>query len=161
MGSPWERPGADGQGADAVTTVSHRQSGPEGPWWKTGVLYQIYLRSFGDSNGDGAGDLPGVIDHLDYLQWLGVDGIWLSPVTVSPNADWGYDVADYLRVDPEIGTEDDVDRLIAEAGHRHIRVLLDLVPSHTSERHPWFLDARSSRTAPHRDWYVWADPKPD
>jgi alpha-glucosidase len=130
-------------------------------WWQSGVLYQIYVRSFADSNGDGVGDLPGVIGHLDYLQWLGVDGIWLSPITVSPNADWGYDVADYLAVDPEIGTEDDVDRLIAEAKRRHIRVLLDLVPSHTSERHPWFVDARSSRTAPHRDWYVWVDPKPD
>jgi|HubBroStandDraft_6_1064221.scaffolds.fasta_scaffold113929_1 alpha-glucosidase len=130
-------------------------------WWQSGVLYQIYVRSFADSNGDGVGDLPGVIGHLDYLQWLGVDGIWLSPITVSPNADWGYDVADYLAVDPEIGTEDDVDQLIAEAKRRHIRVLLDLVPSHTSERHPWFVDARSSRTAPHRDWYVWVDPKPD
>ncbi len=76
----------------------------DAPWWKTGVLYQVYVRSFGDSNGDGVGDLPGVIDHLDYLQWLGIDGIWLSPITVSPNADWGYDVADYLAVDPEVGT---------------------------------------------------------
>ncbi len=142
--------------------------GPDSPgmdtasqWWQSGVLYQIYVRSFADSNGDGVGDLPGVIGHLDYLQWLGVDGIWLSPITVSPNADWGYDVADYLAVDPEVGTEDDVARLVAEAKHRGIRVLLDLVPSHTSERHPWFVDARSSRTAPHRDWYVWADPKPD
>jgi alpha-glucosidase len=134
---------------------------PDSPWWQSGVLYQIYVRSFADSNGDGVGDLPGVIGHLDYLQWLGVDGIWLSPITVSPNADWGYDVADYLAVDPEVGTEDDIDRLIAEARHRRIRVLLDLVPSHTSERHPWFRDARTSRTAPHRDWYVWADPKPD
>jgi alpha-glucosidase len=107
------------------------------------------------------GDLRGVIDRLDHLQWLGVDGIWLSPITVSPNADWGYDVADYLAVDPELGTSDDVDRLIAESGRRGIRVLVDLVPSHTSEQHPWFLDARSSLTASHRQWYVWADPMPD
>jgi alpha-glucosidase len=107
------------------------------------------------------GDLTGIIDHLDHLEWLGVDGLWLGPVTVSPNADWGYDVADYLEVDPELGTLDDVDRLIAEAGRRGIRVLLDLVPNHTSEQHPWFVDARSSRTAAHRNWYVWADPGPD
>jgi alpha-glucosidase len=133
----------------------------ESPWWKTGVLYQIYPRSFADSNGDGVGDLPGVIERLDYLQWVGVDGIWLSPVTVSPNADWGYDVADYVAVEPDLGTLGDVDRLIAEAGRRDIRVLMDLVPNHTSEQHEWFVDARSSRTARHRHWYVWADPKAD
>ncbi|HSS10171.1 MAG TPA: alpha-amylase family glycosyl hydrolase [Acidimicrobiales bacterium] len=130
-------------------------------WWKTGVLYQIYPRSFADSNGDGVGDLPGVINHLDHLEWLGVDGIWLSPITVSPNADWGYDVADYCGVQPEYGTLEDLDRLVDEAGRRHIRVLLDLVPNHTSDRHPWFLDGRSSPAAAHRDWYVWADPKGD
>ena len=93
-------------------------------------------------NGDGTGDLPGIIDHLDYLEWLGVDGIWLSPITVSPNADWGYDVADYCAVQPDLGTMDDFDRLVAEAGRRDIRVLLDLVPNHTSEEHPWFVDSR-------------------
>ncbi len=131
------------------------------PWWKTGILYQIYPRSFADSDGDGVGDLAGIIDHLDYLLWLGVDGIWLSPITVSPNADWGYDVADYLAVDPDLGTEADVDRLIAEARSRGLRVLIDLVPNHTSEEHPWFVDARTSPTADHRHWYVWADPKAD
>jgi alpha-glucosidase len=144
-----------------MTDGSRPIRGSEAPWWRTGVLYQVYVRSFGDSNGDGVGDLPGVIDHLDYLQWLGVDGIWLSPITLSPNADWGYDVADYLAVDPVAGTSEDVDRLITQAGHRDIRVLVDLVPNHTSEQHPWFLDARSSRTASRRDWYVWADPRPD
>jgi len=129
-------------------------------WWQNGVLYQIYPRSFADSNGDGVGDLPGIVEHLDHLAWLGVDGLWLSPVTVSPNADWGYDVADYVGVCPELGTQDDVDELVGQAGRRGIRVLLDLVPNHTSDRHPWFQDARSSRGARHRDWYVWADPKP-
>ncbi len=130
-------------------------------WWQTGVLYQIYPRSFADSNGDGTGDLGGIIEHLDYLAWLGVDGLWLSPITVSPNADWGYDVADYLTVDPDFGSVDDLDRLIAEAKARGMVVLMDLVPNHTSEEHPWFLDARSSRQARYRNWYVWADPKPD
>jgi alpha-glucosidase len=130
-------------------------------WWRDGVLYQIYPRSYMDSNGDGIGDLRGITARLDHLQWLGVEGIWLDPVTVSPNADWGYDVADYCDVDPALGTLDDADELIAEAAARNIRVVLDLVPNHTSDRHPWFGDARSSKTSAHRDWYVWADPKPD
>ena len=134
---------------------------PETPWWKSAVLYQIYLRSFADSNGDGIGDLQGVIEHLGHLEWVGVDGIWLSPVTVSPNADWGYDVADYYAVQPEIGTIEQFDRLVSLAADRHIRVLMDLVPNHTSDEHPWFSSSRESRTAPTRDWYVWADPKPD
>ena len=99
--------------------------------------------------------------HLDHLAWLGVDGIWLSPVTVSPNADWGYDVSDFCAIAPEFGTMDDFDRLVAEADRRGIRVLMDIVPNHTSEQHPWFVDARSSRTSTHRDWYVWADGKAD
>jgi alpha-glucosidase len=133
--------------------------GPEGnpPWWQTGVLYQIYPRSFADSNGDGIGDLPGVLAHLDHLAWLGIDGLWLSPVTVSPNADWGYDVADYCDIDPSYGTLADLDELVARAGERGIRVLMDLVPNHTSDRNAWFQEARSSRDAPHRDFYVWAD----
>ncbi len=130
-------------------------------WWRGGVLYEIYLRSFADSNGDGIGDLVGVIDHLPHLQWLGIDGIWLTPVTVSPDADWGYDVADYCAVQPELGTLADLDRLIAEARRRGIGVLLDIVPNHTSDRHPWFRDSRSARTSHRRDWYVWADPAPD
>ncbi len=134
---------------------------PDRPWWMSGVLYQIYPRSFADSNGDGMGDLPGIIQHLDHLEWLGVDGIWLSPVTRSPNKDWGYDVSDFCAIEPDLGTMEDVDRLIAEAGARGIRVLMDLVPNHTSDQHPWFLDSRSSRGASKRDWYVWADPGPD
>ena len=130
-------------------------------WWKEGVLYQIYPRSYADSNSDGVGDLRGLIDRLDHLAWLGVDGVWLNPVTVSPDADWGYDVADYTVVQPVLGTLDDVDELIAAANDRKIKVLLDLVPNHTSIEHPWFVESRSSRDNPKRDWYVWADPKPD
>ena len=130
-------------------------------WWREGVLYQVYVRSFADSNGDGIGDIPGLTARLDHLEWLGIDGIWLSPTMPSPNADWGYDVADYQDVDGELGTMADLDRLVAEAGRRGIRVLLDLVPNHTSHRHPWFLDARSARDSAHRDWYVWADPEED
>ncbi len=131
-------------------------------WWHAGVFYQIYPRSYADSNGDGAGDLPGIIAKLDYLAQLGISGIWLSPVTVSPNRDWGYDVADYCDIDPDFGTLADLDVLVAEAGRRGIAILLDLVPNHTSDQHPWFVDgAHSGPGAEHRDWYVWADPKPD
>jgi alpha-glucosidase len=122
-------------------------------WWRDGVLYQIYPRSFQDSDGDGIGDLRGVTDRLDHLQWLGVDGIWLNPTFPSPNRDWGYDVADYYGVHPELGTQDDLDRLIAEARRRGIRVLLDLVPNHTSDQHPWF------RERP--ELYVWSDDPPN
>jgi alpha-glucosidase len=129
-------------------------------WWRDGVLYQVYPRSFADSDGDGVGDLQGVIDRLDHLAWLGVDGIWLSPTFPSPNADWGYDVADYRGVDPALGTVETLDALVAAAGERGMRVLLDLVPNHTSDAHAWFVEARGSRDAPHRDWYVWRDPGP-
>jgi alpha-glucosidase len=126
-----------------------------GAWWQNAVIYQVYPRSFADSNGDGVGDLPGVVSRLDHLEWLGVDAVWLSPTFPSPNADWGYDVADYLGVHPDLGTPADLERLIVEAGRRHIRVLLDLVPNHTSDRHPWFGDPAK------RGWYVWRDPRPD
>src|ERR671925_1873520 len=130
----------------------HGAEGPE-PWWRAGVLYQIYPRSFADANGDGIGDLPGIVGNLDYLEWLGVDGIWLNPINPSPNVDWGYDVSDYTAVHPELGTLDDLDRLVPEAGGRGIRGLLDLVPNHTSIEHPWF------RERP--DFYVWADEVPN
>jgi alpha-glucosidase len=141
-----------------ITRSRYPDSSAANSWWREGLLYQVYVRSFADSNGDGVGDLPGLIDRLDHLDWLGVDGIWLSPTMPSPNADWGYDVADYTDVHPELGTLADLDRLIAEAARHGIRVLLDLVPNHTSDRHSWFLEARASRDSPRRDWYVWAEP---
>jgi len=134
---------------------------PSEEWWRNGVIYQVYPRSFQDSNADGIGDLRGVIDRLDYLHWLGVDAVWLNPITVSPDADIGYDVADYCAVQPVFGDLRTVDELIAEGTKREIKIVLDIVPNHSSDQHPWFIDARSSRSSPHRDWYVWADPKPD
>jgi alpha-glucosidase len=135
-------------------------SPPRGRWWEGGTVYHVYVRSFRDSNADGYGDLRGVIAGLDHLAWLGVDAIWLSPTMPSPDHDWGYDVADYLGVHPELGTLADLGDLIAQAGRRGIRVLLDLVPNHTSSEHPWFAEARSGRGSPRRGWYVWADPAP-
>ena len=133
-------------------------------WWREGVFYQIYPRSFQDSDGDGIGDLAGIIQRLDHLNGredsLGIDAIWLSPFYRSPMADFGYDVSDYRDVDPVFGTLAGFDRLLAEAHRRDIRVIVDLVPNHTSDRHTWFESARSSRDDPKRDWYVWADPRP-
>jgi alpha-glucosidase len=133
-------------------------------WWEGAVLYQIYPRSFADANGDGIGDLAGIIGRLDHLRGtdasLGVDAIWLSPVHPSPLADFGYDISDYTGVAPEFGTRADLDALVAACHDRGLRVLMDLVPCHTSVEHPWFADARSSRTSAKRDWYIWADPAP-
>src|SRR4051794_8816651 len=129
-------------------------------WWQHGVIYQIYPRSFMDSNGDGVGDLPGILSRLDYLEWLGVDAVWLSPIYPSPMADFGYDVADYTGVEPLFGTLDDFDRLLADVHRRGMKLILDLVPNHTSDQHTWFLESRSSRDNPKRDWYIWHDPAP-
>jgi alpha-glucosidase len=131
------------------------------PWWASAVVYQIYPRSFLDTDGGGVGDLEGVRRRLDHLAWLGVDAIWLSPFFRSPMADFGYDVSDYCDVDPLFGTLDDFDRLLTEAHARDIRVLIDWVPNHTSDQHPWFVEARSSRTSPKRDWYIWRDGRPE
>jgi alpha-glucosidase len=128
-------------------------------WWREAVFYQIYPRSFSDANGDGIGDLRGIIDRLDYLAGtpnsLGVDAIWLSPFYVSPMADFGYDVADHCDVDPLFGTLDDFDELIEASHRRNLRVIIDLIPNHTSDQHPWFQQSRASRTSPYRNWYVW------
>jgi alpha-glucosidase len=131
------------------------------PWWQHGVIYQIYPRSFMDASGDGVGDLAGVTSRLDYLEWLGVDAVWISPFYPSPMADFGYDVSDYTGVDPLFGTLEDFDALLEEAHRRGMKVILDFVPNHTSDEHPWFVEARSSRENPKRDWYIWRDPKPD
>ncbi len=131
-------------------------------WWQSGVVYQIYPRSFRDSNGDGIGDLAGAIEKLDYLSGtLGVNAIWLSPFVPSPMADFGYDVSNYCDVDPLFGDLATFDRLVAEAHARDMRVIIDYVPNHTSDQHPWFIESRSSRDNPKRDWYVWRDPQPD
>jgi alpha-glucosidase len=131
----------------------------QGPrWWQGATLYHVYVRSWRDADADGYGDLPGVIEGLGYLEWLGVDGIWLSPTMPSPDQDWGYDVSGYLGVHPDLGTMSDMDKLIAEAAARGIAVLLDLVPNHTSRAHPWFTDARPARDSAHRNYYVWANP---
>jgi alpha-glucosidase len=130
-------------------------------WWQKGVIYQIYPRSFQDSNGDGIGDLNGILSRLDYLVELGIDAVWLSPIFPSPMADFGYDVADYCDVDPIFGTLDDFDRLLAALHSAGLKLILDFVPNHTSDRHPWFLESRSSRTNAKRHWYIWRDPRPD
>jgi len=130
-------------------------------WWKGGILYQIYPRSFYDSNGDGIGDLPGVTAKLEYVASLGVDGIWLSPFFTSPMKDFGYDVSDYRGVDPMFGILDDFNKLVSKAHQLNLKVLIDQVISHTSDEHPWFKESSSSRDNPKSDWYVWADPKPD
>ena len=127
-------------------------------WWERGVVYQIYPRSFQDSDGDGVGDLAGIERRLDYLTALGVDAIWLSPIFPSPMADFGYDVSDYCGVDPLFGSLADFDRLLAAAHARGLKLLLDFVPNHSSDQHPWFVESRSSRDSPKRDWYIWRDP---
>jgi alpha-glucosidase len=126
-----------------------------GRWWERAVVYEIYPRSFVDANGDGIGDLAGIVSRLDHLEWLGVDAIWLASTFPSPNADWGYDVSDYLGVHPDLGTPADLERLIVEAARRGIHVLLDFVPNHTSTAHAWFSDPARV------DWYIWRDPRPD
>src|SRR5688572_726768 len=130
-------------------------------WWQRGVVYQVYPRSFQDSNGDGVGDLAGICRRLDYLVDLGVDAIWISPIFPSPMADFGYDVSDYTDIDPLFGDLATFDRLLEEAHARGLRLILDFVANHTSDQHPWFQESRSSRLNPKREWYVWRAPAPD
>jgi alpha-glucosidase len=131
------------------------------PWWQSGVVYQIYPLSFADSNGDGLGDLAGIRARLPYLRELGVDALWISPFYPSPLADFGYDVSDYCDVDPRFGSLADFDALVADVHRAGLRVILDFIPNHCSEQHPWFQEARSSRDNPRRDWFIWQDPRPD
>ena len=130
-------------------------------WWQTGIIYQIYPRSYQDSNGDGVGDLPGIEARLDYVRSLNVGAVWLSPIYPSPMHDFGYDVADYCAVHPLFGTLTDFDRLLDAVHRRGMKLILDLVPNHTSDEHPWFIESRASRDNPKRDWYIWRDPAPD
>jgi alpha-glucosidase len=141
-------PGSDREGSDVPTTE---------PWWRGAVVYQLYPRSFADANGDGVGDLEGIRRRLDHVRELGADAVWLSPVYRSPMADAGYDISDHCAVDPAFGRLEDFDALLAEAHGLGLRVLMDFVPNHTSDRHPWFIESRSSRANPKRDWYVWRD----
>ncbi|MCY1125374.1 alpha glucosidase [Frigidibacter sp. RF13] len=144
-----------------MTKTVNRQLPGDADWWRGAVIYQIYPRSFQDTNGDGIGDLAGITRRLDYVAGLGVDAIWISPFFTSPMKDFGYDVSDYRDVDPMFGTLADFDELMARAHELGLRVMIDLVLSHTADVHPWFKESRSSRTNPKADWYVWADPKPD
>ncbi|MGB5368473.1 MAG: alpha-amylase family glycosyl hydrolase, partial [Polyangiales bacterium] len=127
------------------------------PWWKRTTVYQIYPRSFSDQTGDGIGDLPGIIERLDYVKWLGLETIWLSPFFSSPQADFGYDISDHFSIAPEYGSLEDCRRLIDEIHARGMKVVFDMVLNHTSDQHPWFLESRSSRDNPYRDFYLWQD----
>jgi alpha-glucosidase len=138
-------------------SIKPRNKIDSGVWWKHGVVYQIYPRSFYDSNGDGVGDLRGIIEKTDYLHWLGIDAVWLSPVQKSPMFDFGYDISDYRRIDPIFGTLDHFDELIRVLHDKHIRLIMDLVVNHTSHLHPWFLKSRFSRNSTNRNWYIWQD----
>jgi alpha-glucosidase len=147
---------APAQPAQQVSAVAQQD---EQNWWENAVIYEIYPRSFQDTNGDGVGDLQGITRRLDYLKDLGVDAIWLTPIYPSPQVDFGYDISDYKAIDPRYGTLADFDLLVAQARKRHIRVIMDMVMNHTSDKHKWFIESRSSRDNPYRDWYVWHDGK--
>jgi len=144
-----------------LTERTEAQARWSAPWWQQGVIYQIYPRSFQDANGDGIGDLKGITQRLDYLSWLGIDAIWLSPIFPSPMLDFGYDISDYSDIDPMFGSLADFDELVSAAHRRGLKVILDFVPNHTSDRHPWFQESRRDRTNIRRAWYVWRDPASD
>ena len=150
------------QTSQPATTVMHSRDKAQkgdGPWWKHAVIYEIYPRSFQDSNGDGIGDINGITNRLDYLRSLGIDAVWLSPIYPSPQVDFGYDISDYENIDPQYGTLENFDRLVAEAKKRDVRIIMDMVMNHTSDKHKWFIESASSKTNPKSDWYVWRDPK--
>jgi alpha-glucosidase len=147
--------------AGGSSLTAQQESAQAAPWWRHAVFYEVYPRSFGDSNNDGVGDLNGIAEHIGYLRELGVDAIWITPCYPSPQLDFGYDVSDYRNIDPMYGTLQDFDSLEQKARHDNIRIIMDFVLNHTSDQHPWFLDSRSSRTSAHRDWYIWRDGKPN
>jgi alpha-glucosidase len=149
------------QKREPIVHLTARAAARKDLWWKGAVIYQIYPRSFQDTDGDGVGDLPGITRRLEYIERLGADAIWISPFCRSPMKDYGYDVADYCAVDPLFGTLADVDALLAEAHRLGLKVMMDFVPSHTSDQHPWFQESRQSRDNPKANWYAWADPRPD
>ncbi|MHB1700088.1 MAG: glycoside hydrolase family 13 protein [Acidobacteriaceae bacterium] len=156
------QPGAIAQnalGSPTAATAAQAEKKQAIPWWKHAVLYEIYPRSFQDSNGDGVGDINGIASRLGYLQGLGVDAVWITPMYPSPQVDFGYDISDYTAIDPQYGTMADFEHLIAEAKARNIRIIMDYVPNHTSDQHAWFKESRSSKNNPKRDWYIWRDPK--
>ena len=144
----------------STAALASAASASQNDWWKQAVIYEVYPRSFGDSNGDGIGDLNGITTHLDYLQELGVDAIWITPFFPSPQVDFGYDISDYRGIDPQFGTMADFERLQAEANKRNIRIICDLVLNHTSDEHAWFVESKTSRTNAKADWYIWHDGKP-
>ncbi|WP_375257037.1 alpha-amylase family glycosyl hydrolase [Citreimonas sp.] len=152
--------GRAAQVAEAMLTP-RGPSDPDRDWWRGAMFYEVYIRSFADSDGDGVGDLRGVIDRLDHIASLGVDGVWLSPFYPSPGQDFGYDISDMRNVDPQMGSLGDVMELVEACHVRNLKLLLDFIPCHTSNRHPWFLESRRDRTGPRADWYVWADAAPD
>jgi alpha-glucosidase len=143
--------------ASSQTALPARSN--DGPWWKHAAIYEIYPRSFQDSTGDGIGDLKGITQRLSYLQSLGINAVWLSPIYPSPQIDFGYDISDYENIDPQYGTLADFDNMVAQAKERHIRIIMDMVMNHTSDQHKWFLESESSKTNPKRDWYIWRDGK--
>ena len=145
---------------DAITLTAGADLAESAAWWSSAVVYQIYPRSFADSNGDGVGDLLGILEHVDHLVALGVDAVWLSPIYASPGDDNGYDISDYRSIDPVFGSLDDFDRLVAELHSHGIRLVMDLVVNHTSDEHPWFVESASSADSPKRDWYWWRPPRP-
>lgn len=144
---------------DAATLLVETTPEQTNAWWKSAVVYQVYPRSFADANGDGIGDLPGILEHVDYLDELGIDVVWLSPICASPHADNGYDISDYQSIDPSYGTLDDFDRLVAELHRRGMKIVMDLVVNHTSDEHPWFIESASGPSSPKRDWYWWRTPR--
>jgi alpha-glucosidase len=142
-------------------TSRHSSPASDEAWWRSAVVYEVAAISFQDSNGDGQGDLPGLLQRIDYLSWLGVGAVWLTPIYRSPNQDFGYDIADFCAVDPRFGTLADFDEVVRALHDSGIRLILDLVPNHTSDEHAWFRESRASRSNPKADWYLWAEASPN